>query len=454
HLEKAVYLAKTGRPGPVWLAIPLDVQASIVDEKNLRGFNPSELQQNSKEKNLKDKIEKIIKLLNNSERPVILAGNGIRLASALEDFLKLIDYLNIPVLTTWRAIDFLPEKHPLFFGRPGSIASRYANFILQNSDLFISIGARLDLAQVGYNYKNFARFAKKVIVDIDREEIKKIKAKIDIPLCIDAKIFIKELWKNRKKIIKKERPRWFDYCKRMKKKYPVVLPEYRKEKKYVNTYILIEVLSDLMKEGEILIPGSSGSCSEITLQTFKVKKGQRIFNNPGLGAMGFGLPASIGACLASGKRQVISIIGDGDLQLNIQELETIRRLKLPIKIFVLNNNGYASIRHTQKIYFNGHLVGADSSSGLTLPPLSKIVYAYGLKYDKITNHKNIKEKVRKILNINGTVICEVMVDPNLLTLPRISSQIKSNGNMISKPLEDLFPFLEREELEANLFINN
>jgi len=449
HLEKAVYLARNGRPGPVWIDIPLDVQAGMIDEKKLKRFEPSELPK-TKNKELEILVDKTIQLINQSERPVILAGNGVRLSAALDDFLKLIRYLKIPVLTTWKAIDFLAEDDPLFFGRPGSIAQRGANFILQNSDLILTIGARLDLAQVGYNYKNFSPCAKKIVVDIDPEEIKKLKMDIEIKICADAKDFIKELLKQKEKIILKDRTTWFNYCKTQKEKYPVVLPEYWKKKKFVNTYVLIEVLSQLMKNNDLLIPGSSGSCSEITMQAFKVKKGQRIFNNPGLGAMGYGLPASIGACLASGKKRTISIIGDGGLQVNIQELETLKRLNLPIKIFVLNNNGYASIRNTQRNYFKGHLVGCDPSSGLTLPDICKVASAYGLKNFRILNHKNIKKKIKKVLETKGPVICEVKIDPDLLTAPRLSSEVKPDGSIVSKPLEDLWPFLDREELKANM----
>lgn len=452
HLEKAIYLARTGRPGPVWIDIPLDVQATMIDEKELQRFTPSESPLKENKERLERLVDKTIQLVNESQRPVILAGNGIRLAGALKDFLNLVEHLKIPVLTTWKAIDFLPEDHEFFFGRSGSIGQRGANFIQQNSDFIMTVGARLDLAQVGYNYRNFARAAKKVIVDIDPTEIGKLKMNIDVPVCSDAKAFIKELMKQKDKLIFKERSQWISRCKEWKIRYPVVLPQYWKQKDYVNTYVLIYVLSELMKEDDVLVPGSSGSCSEITMQAFKVKKGQRIFNTPGLGAMGFGLPASIGACLASGKKRVVSIIGDGGLQLNIQELETLARLKLPIKIFILNNNGYASIRNTQRNYFKGHLVACDPSSGLTLPDTCKIASGYGLKNTRILNHTGIKEHIKEILELEGPVICEVMVDPQLLTAPRLSSEVKPDGSIISKPLEDLWPFLDRKKFYSNMII--
>lgn len=452
HLEKAVYLARTGRPGPVWIDIPLDVQATTIDENKLQGFQPSELTLKENKKALDRLTYKTIQLLNESQRPVILAGNGIRLSGALKDFLDLIEHLKIPVLTTWRAIDFLPENHELFFGRPGSIGQRPANFILQNSDFIMAIGARLDLPQVGFNYQNFARAAKKVIVDIDSTEIKKLKMDIDVPVCSDARDFIKEFLRKKDKFIFKDRSKWISRCREWKSKYPVVLPQYWEQREYVNTYVLIDVLSELLSEDDCLVPGSSGGCSEMTMQAFKVKKGQRIFNTPGLGAMGFGLPASIGACLASGKKRTIGIIGDGGLQHNIQELETIARLQLPIKIFILNNNGYASIKNMQKNYFYGHLVGCDPSSGLTLPDTCKIASAYGLKNTRILNHTGLKECIKEVLESEGPFICDVLVAPQLLTAPRLSSEVRPDGSIVSKPLEDLWPFLDREEFKANMII--
>ena len=447
HLEKAIYLAKTGRPGPAWLDIPLDVQGAVIAEKILKAFKrPAE----KADKGLPQLADKAIALLNRSARPVILAGNGIRLSGALKDFIGLTKMLKIPVLTTWKAIDFFPENDRLFFGRPGSVGQRGANFIQQNSDLILVLGSRLDLAQTGYNHKNFAPFAKKIVVDIDLAEIKKMKTKVDLPVRSDVKAFTKELIRKRKKIIPGNRAQWLSICAKWKKKYPVVLPDYFKAKKYVNTYCLVDALSELMLDSDILVPGSSGSCSEITLQAFKVKKGQRIFNTPGLGSMGFGLPASIGACLASGKKRTVSIIGDGGLQHNIQELETIARLKLPLKLFILNNNGYASIRNTQKSHFKGHYVCCDPASGLTLPGISRIAKAYGIKYIRIKNHKNLKMLIKKALQTKGPVICEVMADPFLQTAPRLSSQVLPNGSIVSRPIEDLWPFLDRQEFRANM----
>jgi len=452
HLEKAVYLARTGRPGPVWIDIPLDVQGDRIYEDDLKGFDPLEIAHKNNQNELQTKVKELIGLLNKSERPVILSGNGIRLSKAEKEFLYLINSLKVPVLTTWKTIDLLPENHELFFGRPGAIGQRGANFIQQNSDFILTIGARLDLAQVGFSYHNFARMAKKVVVDIDEAEIKKMEMNIDVPICSDAKAFIKELINNLDMVQSKDRSGWISRCVSWQNKYPVVAPEYWRQKEPVNTYVLVDALSELMTENDILVPGSSGGCSEITMQAFRVRKGQRILNTPGLGSMGFGLPASIGACLASEKKRTISIIGDGGLQHNIQELETLHRLQLPIKLFILNNNGYASIRMTQKKHFSGHYVGCDLSSGLTLPDTCKIASAYGIKTTSITNQVDLREKVKEILHDKGPIVCDVIVNPMLETVPRLSSEVRPDGSIVSKPMEDLYPFLDREEFKANMIV--
>lgn len=452
HLEKAVYIARQGRPGPVWIDIPLDVQAAVVTTKNLKGFNPVK-EEKKINKNLKRQVSETITLLNNSERPVILAGAGIRLAGAEEEFLKLVRHLGVPVLTTWRLADILSEDDEVYFGRPGSIASRYANFIQQNSDFLLVIGARLDLPQTGFNHYNFARSARKVIVDIDEAELKKLKIKVDVPVISDAKDFLKEFLNKLNLLKKKDRSMWFKQCVEWKKRYPVILPQYLKIGKYVNTYALVDVLSELLEKNDVIVPGSSGACSEITYQAFRVKKGQRVINSPGLGSMGFGLPQSIGVSLAS-KKRTICILGDGGLQHNIQELETLRRLDLPIKIFVLNNNGYGSIRNTHKKFFGGRLVACDPSSGLTLPDTCRIAAAYGINTSRIYSQKDLKAEIVKILKTDGPYICDVMIDPDLQTAPRLSSAVKPNGSIVSKPLEDLWPFLDRDEFKENMIVKS
>ena len=448
HLEKAIYLAKNGRPGPVWLDIPLDVQSAFINESTLLDFIPQVIKCNKEY--LKQAVEKSIQLINQAQRPIILVGNGVRLGNALSEFKTLAELLNIPILTTWRAADFLPEEHPLFIGRPGAVGQRGANFAQQNSDLIIVLGARLDLGQTGYNHQNFARLAKKIIVDVDYNEINKMDMVIDMPVCCDIKEFVEEMMRQKVLLISKQRKEWWARCKEWKRKYPVILTEYWEERDGVNTYVLIDALSRELNENDLLIPGSSGTCAEITMQAIKVKEGLRIFNNPGLGAMGFGIPAAIGGCLAAGKKRTICIDGDGGFQMNIQELETIRRLGLPIKFFVLNNNGYASIQTTQRTHFNGYYVASNEASGLTLPNLSKQANSYEIYYTKINENSEVKQQVRDIIEYNGPVICEVMITPNQYTAPRISSVQDGDGKMISKPLEDLWPFLDRKEYQSNL----
>ncbi len=453
HLEKAIYLAKTGRPGPVWIDIPLDVQASMIDEENIQRFDAAEVKIPPDRGPVHEQITETIRLLNQADRPVILAGNGIRIAKAEQEFLQLVELLGVPVLTTWKAIDLLPEEHNYFFGRPGSIGQRGANFIQQNSDWLLTIGARLDLAQTGYNHMNFARGANKVIVDIDPAEINKMEMPINVPVCADAKKFIREFIYQREHIKDKDRFEWLAQCRNWKTKYPVVLQEYLDQKDYVNTYALIEVLSYEMTNDDILVPGSAGASSEITMQAFKVKQGQRILNSPGLGAMGFGLSASIGACLAGNKKRTICINGDGGFQLNMQELETVKRLDLPIKFFILNNQGYASIRATQRNYFNGRYVGSEQSSRLTFPDMLKIADAYGIPSIRIAHQRELLSKVREVFALPGPVICEVMVIPDQPTAPRMSAMKRADGSMVSKPLEDLWPYLDREEFKTNMMVN-
>lgn len=448
HLERALYEAMHGRKGPVWLDIPLDVQASMVEEENLRGYEPPA----DPVYDIDDTVLSIIDKLNSSERPVLLAGNGIRLSEGIKEFEELVEILNIPVLTTWNGIDLIEESNPLYYGRPGGLGHRYANFIQQNSDFFISIGARLNLLQTGYNFDGFARAAVKVMVDIDNAELHKINVRPDIPVCCDAKIFMQTLLKYKDRIKPKKRSEWFEYANRLKAKYPIVEPEYWEEKDSVNTYCLLDTISELMTSDEVYVSGSSGSCIDISMQTFRVKKGQRVFCTKGLASMGYGLPSSIGACLASGGKRTVGVNGDGGFVMNIQELETIRRLHLPIKIFVLCNKGYGAIKATQTNIFAGHLVACNEESDLTIPPIGKIAEAYGLKTYQIHNNSELKEKVKAVLEHDGPVICEVFTPIGLTARPKQVSYKRKDGQMESKPLEYMNPPLNEKEFEENMLI--
>lgn len=447
HLEKAVFLARSGRPGPVWVDIPLDVQGAKIDEKKMKGFVPPKPRREAKK--IKAYAARAIKLLNASKRPVILAGNGIRLAGARKDFLALAKKLGVPVLTTWRAADFMSETDSLYFGRPGSIAGRAANFVQQNSDFIMTIGARLDLPQVGHNYNMFARGAKKAVVDIDPRELAKLAMRIDVKAVCGAKEFIAEFSRGAKKTAKAGSSAWLRQCRAWKARYPLGSGVLERKQGLVNTYELVYALSSLMTGTDVLVPGSSGACAEITMQAFRVKRGQRILNTPGLGSMGFGLPAGSGACIAGGRRTVV-IIGDGGLQHNIQAFETIRRLNLPLKIFVLNNGGYGSIRIMQTKHFKGNYVCCDAASGMSIPDTGKVAASYGLKTCRITNPKDLLAGVKKALAMKGPVVCDVMIEPWLETAPKISSFVKPDGSIVSKPLEDLWPFMDREEFKTNM----
>lgn len=455
HLDYALHEATTGRMGPVWLDIPLDVQATMIDETKLQGFEQekvSEEQKQKKRKQLERQVSETIAHLNRAERPVLLAGNGIRLSEGRKEFEELVEALQIPVLTTWNGIDLIEEEHPLFFGRPGGMGQRYANFVQQNSDFFLSIGARLNLLQTGYNFDGFARDAYKVMVDIDAAELHKINVRPQLAIEADAKKFMQLLLEHKGEIEKKDYSQWIGYAERMKEKYPIVTEAVWKQEQQVNTYALLDMITDQMTKDDIYVSGSSGTCIDITMQTFRVKKGQRVFSTKGLASMGFGVPATIGACLAGNRRRTVCVNGDGGFQMNIQELETIHRLNLPIKIFVLNNEGYAQIHATQKNIFAGHYVACDESSHLTLSPISAVAEAYCLKTVQIYSNKELKEKVKEALEYDGPVICEVMVPIDLSAFPKQVSYKRSDGQMESLPLEYMNPPLKEEELKENMLI--
>ncbi len=453
HFEKAVFLARSGRPGPVWLDIPLDVQATDIEPSALSRFEaPEDSQRETDAKQLTRQVSETIALLNEAERPVLLVGNGVRLAGAGESLLDVVDLLGIPVLTTWMGADLLWEDHPLYFGKPGTVASRGANFALQNADMLLSIGARLDFAVTGYAQEQCARAARKVVVDIDAAEIRKLHLKVDVPVRADALAFVSELLARGASLRVRDRAAWMDRCRQWKANYPVVLPHYWEQTDAVNTYVFSSLLAEELAPDDLIIPGSSGVGIDTFWLTFRVKRGQRLFSTGGLGAMGFGLPASIGGCLASGGRRTVSVDGDGGFQLNIQELATVKRLGLPIKYFVLNNGGYASIRSMQRNHFAGRLMGCDTSSGLGLPALTDVGAAYGLAVSRICDQAKLLDGIKEVLERPGPVLCEVVVAPDQSVGPRVSSVVRADGSMASRPLEDLWPFLERDELRANMLI--
>jgi len=454
ELEKALYVMRRGRPGPVWLDVPLDVQATEIDPHMQIGFHPNERAfyiEAPVAAQINAAVEQVANLLMRAQRPVLLVGNGVHCAGAEAELLRLVDQLHIPTQTTWIGADLLEYTHPLYFGRPGTVAGRSANFTIQNADLVIAIGCRMDFSITGFNRSHFARAADIVVVDIDAAEIEKLGDMPNLKVVSDAKVFIVQLSQAAAARPQPDYADWIARCTDWKQKYPVVLPAYYQQTGYANTYVFTEVLCEELKGADMLIPGSSGASIDTFWLSVKLKKGQRAVATGGLGAMGYGLPAAIGGCIGSGGRRTISVDGDGGFLLNIQELEVAKRLHLPIKFFVLNNNGYASIRASQRSYFK-EIIGCDSSSGMTLPDIGKLAHAFGIQSFRISDQSNLRATIREVLDSDGPSLCEVMVQPDQAIGPRITSKLGNNGLMVSSPLEDLFPFLEREELRSNMLI--
>jgi acetolactate synthase-1/2/3 large subunit len=402
-------------------------------------------------------VGEALNLLQQAKRPVLFIGNGARAAYRMGLVTQLADLLKIPVLLTWKAMDMFPEDYPQYAGRPGSVASRGANFTQQNADCILMLGARLDLPQLAFNHKNFAPCAKKILVEIDPKEIAKLDMHIDVPVNADVGEFLQVMLGCLTEARIPRKDVWLAKTREWARKYPVILPEYWRQKQgakaaVVDTYVLVDVLSDLCTSEDVLAPGSSGTCSDIFLQCFRLKPGQRVVNSPSLGAMGTGLPGSIGTCLASGRRRTICVNGDGGFQMNIQELETVRRLNLPIKYFVLCNGSYASIMATQRNYFEGRMVGSDPSSRLTLPDIRKVAEAYGIVSREIRDHANIREEVQAVLHHPGPVVCAVNVSSEQVTAPRAISSQKPDGTIASLPMEDMSPRLPREVFLTEMII--
>ena len=451
HLERALYFAKHDRPGPVWLDIPLNVQSAYIDEDSLFSYDPEYDHKNTSFMNIQKKVEHIIKLIRNTERPVLLAGSGIRLSGAFDIFHEVINKLGIPITTAWNSHDLMPYDHPLFAGRPSFIGDRAGNFVIQNSTLLLSIGCRLNIRQVTYDWKNFARAAHQIVVDIDPFELIKPTISPDMSIRCDAKRFLEEMKHSLDKNHIPPHSEWINWCKERVQKYYPVLPEYYEKEEPVNPYVFVEMISDELSEDEIIICGNGSACV-IPFQALKIKIKQRMFTNSGCAAMGYDLPAAIGACFARNKQRIICFAGDGSIMLNLQELQTIFYHKLPIKIFVFNNNGYLSIRTTQDTFFKGNRVGCDSNSGISFPDFLKVAEAFGIKCERINCHTLIKERIGAILNSPEPYLCDVIMDPNQLMLPKLSSEVLPDGKVVSKPLEDMYPYLPRDEFASNMLI--
>lgn len=444
-LNKAYDRAISGRPGPVWIDIPLDIQGKIIKK-------PKRI---LKIKKIKDedisinKIKKVEKLLLKSSRPVFLIGHGARISKSKENFLKLIKKLNIPCLFTWNTMDFLPFSHKLNYGRPGNVAIRSSNFIIQNSDLLISIGCKLDNIVTAYNPKNFAPYAKKVYVNIDQHTYKNLKLKINIFFKNDANRFIIELGKIK---IKKKYPDWIKFCDNLKEKYKL-----ENEKKFhpsgeITHYQAVNALSKYIPKNKIIATGSSGLAIEQFYTFFKNKINQRIFLTSGLGSMGFGIPASIGASFGSKNKEMFLVEGDGSFHMNLQDLAVISKFNLPICIFIFNNNGYASIRNTQKNYFKNRYCGTGPEANLSFPNYEKICKAYKIKHYLIKDTKDLI-KIKFLANkVKYPKLVEIKLKKNEILSPKVSALIKPDKGIISMPIEDMSPLLKIDELKSNLLI--
>ena len=504
-LEKALYLARSGRPGPCWLDIPLDVQGAFVEEEDLGGFDPEDYEAGGsgwgdgsgragkpshpakireddagfgeKRQVLPGEpeaalMEKVLDKIREAKRPVFYVGNGIRIAGAYEVFLEAAELLGIPVVTGWNIQDAIWDEHPLYAGRPGNMGDRPGNFAVQNSDLVFSVGSRLSIRQVGYNYKTWARKAYVIMNDVDQEELKKPSVHVDLPVHADGKVFLEKLVEQLKEGQQEGRlPKplfgggeglkgksWIETCQMWREKYPVILPKHlsQGDDKEANVYALVRELSSRLKEGQITVSGNGSACVAGG-HSYIIKKGQRFISNSAIAAMGYDLPAAIGAYMADHSQDIILLTGDGSIQMNLQELQTIIHHRMAIKIFVINNNGYHSIRQSQQNFFDGALVGVGTDSGLNGPDLSfpsmeKLAGAYGYPYFCARHNSQLAQAIEGALAVPGPAICEVMVSTDQNFEPKSSARKMPDGTITSPPLEDLAPFLPEEEMDANMII--
>jgi len=450
ELEKAMKIAFEGRPGPVWLNLPLDLQSALIDESNLERFHESD-NDNGKDEtyNLKQSVKEMISLLTRSKRPVIVGGYGIRLSNSIEGFKEFVKKYKIPFVLTIGSMDIVSEDEPFFIGRFGPFGQRRANFAFQNADLVIGIGTSFSLASIGFDLRGFAPSAKKVQINIDCHELNKQIINIDLPICADLKRFFETFKKEAIGINLKIQDNWMPTCELWKEKYPIVDPNYTKNNDYINSYYFTHLLSTLTKGTNVFVTGNSLDIVS-AYQTFIISGSQRFFTNINFGAMGWDIPAAVGACIGNNQKEVILITGDGSFQFNIQELMAIRYYKLPIKIFVFNNRGYQSIRSSQDNYFNSRYVGSDFNSGIGNPDFEKIAQAYELKYFYLGNDFELEDKLKNIISESGSFICELNLNEKQERSPRVSSFKHEDGRLETRPLEDMYPFLPREEIKKNM----
>ena len=444
ELDKASVIAGSGRPGAVWIDITLDIQASDVDVEKLEKYDERFENPVASE----CELTRVIEEYNKAKRPALVIGNGVRLAHATSKARELIEFLKIPTFTSWNGADLIEDDHTFYYGRPNVVGHRSANLILQNADFVLTIGTRLSLLNTGYNFAGYLKNAFHVMVDIDPCEMNKKSLHPQMKIESDALLFIEALLERRGQFVGNNHSDWLSHCDDMKKQFPIMIKEQEPREGYVSLYHLFDVLSDEMREDDIYQFTSSGTSVDIGMKVLRLKKGQRAFLNKSMAAMGYDIPATIGTCVGSEGKRVICVTGDGSAVMNMQELEVIKRLNLPVKIFVADNSGYSMIWHSQNGNFSGHLTGCTLESGLTLPNMKAIAEAFGIHGEEILDEKELREKVRIVLDFDGPVVCRVNTDIMQKVTPKQSNYMNEYGQMESRPLQDMEPLLDRDELRA------
>lgn len=452
-LEKAWHLATTGRPGPVWVDVPVNFQGMTIETEGLQSYDPAEDAAQLPPPVGMETVEEILAEIRRAKRPVFHAGYGIRLAGAYQLFRSVAEKLNIPIVTYWNAVDLIEDDHPLYCGRAGNMGDRPGNWAIQNADLILAVGTRISIRQVGYNWKTWARAAKVIMVDIDPAELKKHTLHVEMPIWADAKDLLQKLDQEANAPVSNQ-SEWLETCRRWKHDYPVVQPhQWQENGSTANVYAFVRYLSSQLPPYS-LTAVSNGACCVVGNQAYVIQKGSRMANNSAVASMGYGLPAAIGTCLGGGRRTTICLEGDGSIMMNLQELQTIVTNRLPIRIFLINNSGYHSIRITQSNLFSEHCrVGIGPESGdLSFPRFEKIAQAFGLPYLCAHSNEQMKRAVDAALQMDGPLLCEIFTDTLQVWEPKSSTKKRPDGSLISPPLEDLAPFLPREELEKNMFV--
>lgn len=450
YLDKAMAIAVSGRPGPVWIDVPMNVQGALIDPSVLRRYDPAEDEFYFDRAKVRKQAEEIAARLMAAKRPVLIGGHGIRACGARGQYLRLLELLKVPAVTTFNAVDMVPTDHPCYGGRIGTVGTRGGNFTLQNADLALFIGTRNNIRQVSYGWKAYARHAFKVVVDVDAAELAKHTVVPDLAVHSDAGFFISELLLALKGKALPDRTEWLEWCAKRVRKYPVVLPQYW-DLKHISPYCLVDAITRLAPLDNTLVAANGTACVA-AFQAGQYREGHRAFWNSGCASMGYDVPAAIGACYGSGRKPVICLAGDGSIMMNLQELETIGYNKLPVKVFVLDNGGYVSIRQTQAGFFGMPYIGCGPESGVGFPSFEKLGEAFGMKTASIVSYAGMEDIIKEVLSEKGPVLCHVQLDRTYSFAPKLSSERKPDGRMISKPLEDMHPFLEREEFKQNMLV--